>query len=118
MILSLSCPAQGKALKIQYAETLGSLVTSPDLISPTFCLDPASSSRQRFFPLPSLRQDSGLTGKIAAAQALHLIQSLALQDELKKKCHPKDGAAFSIIHGLQLPRKVYLGTNVSSVAPS
>lgn len=93
-------------------------MASPDLISPTFCVDPASPSRQPLSPLPSRRQACGLIGKIAAAQALRLIRSLALQDELKKKCHPKDGAAFSIIHELQLPRKVYLGANVSSGAPS
>lgn len=109
MILSLSCPAQGKALKIQYAETLGSLVTSPDLISPTFCLDPASPSRQRvFIPLPSLRQVSGLTGKIAAAQALHLIQSLALQDELKKNATPKMELLLALYTGCNCQGKFIL----------
>jgi len=52
MTLFLSCPARGKALKIEHAETSGSLVTSPDLISPTFCADPASPSRQPCSPAP------------------------------------------------------------------
>lgn len=84
MTLSLSRLAQGKALKhqalwwllqIELAQ-LSARILPPLLDSP-------------FLPLLSHRQASGLGGKIAAAQALCLIQSLALQDELKKRATPK-----------------------------
>lgn len=118
MILSLSCPAQGKALKIQYAETLGSPVTSPDLISPTLCKDPASPSRQPFFPPPQPQTSSWTLWQNSSCSSPQLNSELGSPRWAKIKCHPKDGAAFSIIHELQLPGKVYLGANVSSVAPS